>query len=331
MKVVAVVCAALACASSVHAQYFSEGWKPGQPAVSPTQDGAAPAFTPGAASPGTTGSGGFDLSKLFTSGPVGSLLAKAGVNLSAAMNTSVDLWDMRIPLIHDDNYDELIVHEPLTPEEELNRTWFLVISTTAGGQHQGGISKLVDNQFDVAYNETIIADDLPDVRWGRIDYMNVTYLTTKWNVWRGPWLVVARDRGQTLRFYKGNSVRLNSTIIRNFLKEELWQHQEPWNSAFAPGGSREIVMHYWAFAQRTVYDYTVRIPKFLLMIIAGGLGSVVMRLLHRPPSEQPKPATKPTAKSRPAAVPGAPAPAATSTTPASSPKKTPSKKKGGRK
>lgn len=57
-------------------------------------------------------------------------------------------------------------------------------TTTAGQQQQGGISKLVDREFDAAYNETVIADDLPNVKWGRIDYLNVTYLTTKWNVWR---------------------------------------------------------------------------------------------------------------------------------------------------
>lgn len=271
--------------------------------------------------------GGF--AQRLANGPVGSLLAKAGLNLTAALNSSAtlaELWDPRIPLIHDDNYDEVIVHEALTPEEEAARTWFLVITTTAGGQHQGGLSKLVDKQFDAAYNETVIADDLPDVRWGRIDYMNVTYLTTKWNIWQGPWLVVARDRGQTLRFYKGNSVRLNSTIIRNFLKEELWQHQEPWNSAFAPGGSREFVMHYWALLQRSIYDYTVRIPKFLLMIMTGALGSVVMRLLHRSPPEDKK--AKPAEKPKVAAP--TPAPATTST-PTNSPKKTPSKKKGGKK
>ena len=51
-------------------------------------------------------------------------------------------------------------------------------------QQQGGISRLVDEQFDAAYNESVIAGDLPDVRWGRIDYMNVTYITTKWNIWQ---------------------------------------------------------------------------------------------------------------------------------------------------
>ena len=161
---------------------------------------------------------------------------------------------------------------------------------------------------------------------------------------RGPWLVVARDRGQTLRFYKGNAVRLNSTIIRNFLKDELWQHQEPWSSAFAPGGSRcapppalvliitdesnrELLMHYFALGQRTVYDYMVRVPKFLLMIITGALGSVVMRLMHRAPAEKPKPAVKP----QPAVAPAAPAPATTATPAGSPAKKTPSKKKGGKK
>ncbi len=45
------------------------------------------------------------------------------------------------------------------------------------------ISKVVDKSFDDAYNTTVIAGDLPNVRWGRIDYMAVTYLTTKWNIW----------------------------------------------------------------------------------------------------------------------------------------------------
>ncbi len=53
-----------------------------------------------------------------------------------------------------------------------------------GAQQQGGISKVVDKQFDEAYNITLVEGDLPDVRWGRIDYVNVTYITTKWNVWQ---------------------------------------------------------------------------------------------------------------------------------------------------
>jgi len=42
----------------------------------------------------------------------------------------------------------------------------------------------MDQVFDSAYNETLHGNDLPNVRWGRIDYLNVTYLTTKWNVWQ---------------------------------------------------------------------------------------------------------------------------------------------------
>ena len=137
MRVPAVVCAVLACAASVHAQYFSDGWKPGQPAAAPSQAAYAPDApdAPGAAAP-TQGpaAGTFDISKILTSGPVGSLLAKAGRNLSASLNASqrmAELWDPRVPLIHDDNYDELIVNEPLTPEEEARRTWFLVMCVPA--------------------------------------------------------------------------------------------------------------------------------------------------------------------------------------------------------
>lgn len=42
----------------------------------------------------------------------------------------------------------------------------------------------MDDVFDAAYNETLIAGDLPNVRWGRIDYLNVTSITTRWSVWK---------------------------------------------------------------------------------------------------------------------------------------------------
>lgn len=38
--------------------------------------------------------------------------------------------------------------------------------------------------FDQAYNLTQLEGDLPEVRWGRIDYINVTSITTKWGVWQ---------------------------------------------------------------------------------------------------------------------------------------------------
>lgn len=52
---------------------------------------------------------------------------------------------------------------------------------TAG--QNNAISKFVDQSFDEAYNQTVTAGDLPHVRWGRVDYINVTYLTTKWAIW----------------------------------------------------------------------------------------------------------------------------------------------------
>ncbi|KAF7795553.1 hypothetical protein EIP86_006715 [Pleurotus ostreatoroseus] len=234
MKLVSLLLGPVLLTASTGAQYFSEGWKPGQP-VQGTQDSeaAAPAYTAGAVplsaqQGGSTGS--FDLSKLFTSGPVGSLLAKAGLNFSA-VNGTEEIWDPRIPLITDDNFDELIVNESLNPEEEAKRTWFLIMhsSSTLGQQQQGGISKLVDREFDAAYNTTLIEGDLPDVRWGRIDYLNVTYITTKWNTWQ------------------------------------------------------EFVLHYLALTMKYIYDTLVRIPKFLLMIGTGALGSILMRLMHRQP------------------------------------------------
>lgn len=59
------------------------------------------------------------------------------------------------------------------------------LSTVSSNQGSGsGISLYADKEFDEAYNTTLIENDLPHIRWGRIDYMNVTYITTKWVVWK---------------------------------------------------------------------------------------------------------------------------------------------------
>jgi hypothetical protein len=46
------------------------------------------------------------------------------------------------------------------------------------------MSKFADQRFDELYNYTLAQDDLPYVKFARIDYLNTTYITTKWNVWR---------------------------------------------------------------------------------------------------------------------------------------------------
>jgi hypothetical protein len=56
--------------------------------------------------------------------------------------------------------------------------------STGSFAQASSISLFADNQFDEAYNTTVIEGDLPHVRWGRIDYMNVTYITTKWAIWK---------------------------------------------------------------------------------------------------------------------------------------------------
>lgn len=132
-------------------------------------------------------------------------------------------------------------------------------SVTAAKQE--GISKYLDQVFDSAYNETVEKNDLPNVRWGRVDYLDVTYLTTKWNVWqyvfvprlinisgphiyplRAPFLVIVTERGQTLRFYKPHQIRLRDYALRDFLLTEGWKVTSPWQSRYAPGGDRLVFL-----------------------------------------------------------------------------------------
>lgn len=53
-----------------------------------------------------------------------------------------------------------------------------------------------------------------------------------------PYLLILRNRGQELRFYRGEHLRLREEEFRNFLRAEDWKHTLAWSSSFAPGGDR---------------------------------------------------------------------------------------------
>ncbi|CCM01744.1 uncharacterized protein FIBRA_03810 [Fibroporia radiculosa] len=283
MKVLPFLFASLALGLGANAQYFSEGWKPGQPVTREAYPTGirTPVHQPQATP--TSEASQFKLTDLLTSGPVGSLMNKAGINITeklekAKAEAEVEIWDTRIPLITDDSYDELIVNESLTPEEEAERVWFIIITASKGGKNV--FSLKTDEEFDEAYNRTLIEGDLPNVRWARMDYLNVTYITTKWAIWQAPYFVVATNRGHDLRFYKANSVKVDSDVMREFLREEGWRANEPWTGPLAPGGDLEHVMHYFGVTLKQIYEFLLIFPRWLLMIASGIVGNMVLKFLH---------------------------------------------------
>jgi len=305
MKLAAVCWLPLALVASVGAQYFSDGWKPGQQVTEepnlatgiPTLDRLRPAPTP-TASPAAAAGGRpgsfFDISRILTAEPFASLFAKAGINITEKIAlVSANLWDDRVPLITDDNFQELIVNEEMTEEEEKERVWALIISASAA--KEGGVSKFVDEMYDESYNATMLAKDLPHVRWGRIDYLNVTYITTKWAVWQAPLIAIVQDRGKTLRFYKPHHLRLRDAGLREFMKQEAWKRSPPWKTSFAPGGSNEYILDFYATWMTKLYNVTVWIPKWLLYILSGSAASVVINFMHKSDN---KPAPKPAVKEK---------------------------------
>lgn len=289
--------------SCSNAQYFSEGWKPGQPAhTQDTSAAAAPSagWIPGqqqdplqphtnapdatpevasAASPFTNFD--WDLSKLLVH-----TLNKLGMNITLPTNSGYDKWDPRIPLITDTNYEDLIVNEEFANDEEAaERTWILCITSAASNRAEA-VSTLLDSMFDTAFNTTQHLSDLPHVRWGRIDYFNVTYLTTKWNVWQAPYLVVLKDRGTSLRFYRSTQIRVKDDLLREFLAEKAYESHPIWTGLYAPGGEREWLMDLFAVYMAKFYNIFTKIPKIILYVASGGLGSMLLSFMHKPSKEQ---------------------------------------------
>ena len=120
MKLQTLLPSLLAVAGLANAQYFSAGWAPGQPI--PTQSSPPPQTQPHPVNPAVTVSNFFDT--LLTGGAVSALASLVGLNVSAPQEID---WDDRIPLITDSNYEDVIVRESMTPEEEKQRVWFLVM------------------------------------------------------------------------------------------------------------------------------------------------------------------------------------------------------------
>ena len=56
--------------------------------------------------------------------------------------------------------------------------------------------------------------------------------------YRAPYLVLLKDRGKTLRFYRPRNLRLQEDALLEFLKADGWKATPPWSSSYAPGGSK---------------------------------------------------------------------------------------------
>jgi hypothetical protein len=132
MRLHTLALAALAFVAPSCAQYFSAGWTPGQAVPTDTPEptssplGAETTSLP----PPLQGQSRFDLSHILSTGPVSRFFNRFGVNITERLEAArgfPEIWDSRIPLVTDDNFNELIVNEELTDEEEKNRMWLLIM------------------------------------------------------------------------------------------------------------------------------------------------------------------------------------------------------------
>lgn len=140
MKFLVMLLGFLAFTVSVDAQYFSEGWAPGKAVpkstASTTSFGVPGSTTASKPKPGLPSLkellSMLDLTNLLATGPVTSLAARAGINITQKL-ADIKLrkfWDDRITLIDDDNYEDLIVNESFAEEDEKDRVWFVVMYAT---------------------------------------------------------------------------------------------------------------------------------------------------------------------------------------------------------
>lgn len=119
--------ALLALVTSSSAQYFSAGWNPQPETQEPTAN-PSPISEPVKITPLSLLKS-FDINKILTSAPSVALFNRFGINITEKIEASLlsNIWDQRVPLINDDNYDDLVINEIMTEQEEIDRVWIIVV------------------------------------------------------------------------------------------------------------------------------------------------------------------------------------------------------------
>lgn len=288
MKGLCIALAVLVPAS--HA--YTAGWQPGQPITRYlTSTASAPHAVPTAASdvpvepvkPWSWKDMKFGLEDFLTSKPVAHALNRVGFNVSeqlAAARAGVPpRFAAGIPLITDNDYESIIHNETFVSEQEENdRVWALIVTVGPADP----VSDYYDKVFNGAHNLTLEAGDMQNVRWGRIDYIAVTEITTRWIIWKSPMLVIAKDRGRTLRFYRsGNLKQVNRPdLLRDFLLSEKYEETPPWSGPWSPTGNRAPALRTFSKWAAYFYNWLAVTPRWLLLLVTGTIASTAMKFMH---------------------------------------------------
>ncbi|CAE6428747.1 unnamed protein product [Rhizoctonia solani] len=261
------------------AQYFSEGWTPGQAVPTETVEAETITGTPtSTATPAAKwswqefSSKHLDFGKFVTEGPIATALSGIGFNateqLELARQRALERgWDERIPLLTDSNYETLVKNETFdTPEAAEKRTWFVVV--TIGKQDT--MSKYVDeNTLDGPESTILPRRRLQPIGWP-------------------PTLIVIKDNGNTLRFYQPGQIVLDSAMLYKFVALDGWKETEPWSGPWAPGGSRQPYLHAYAVLSRRAYNIISALPRWVILLVTGAIGSFIINFFHKD-SGRPKP------------------------------------------
>jgi hypothetical protein len=326
MRATTLLFSALALLAPARAQYTA-GWTPGQPASrgAAVKGSTSSGWAPGAAhatatarvlpsSPRADGPPKEFFERLLTTGPLGALLDRAGVNVSEKLAEQkakqAAMWDDRVPLLSDYNFESIVVNESLSAAEEAARVWFIIMWVRPQPGGEEGLMDVQHGAGDGRHDEQgrghplrrgpqrerrrrrpparplrpdrLHERDVPDHQVERLAVRPHVYaLAMMLTAHSAPYYVLATDRARTLRFFRAGQMNVDADVLHAFLREQAYLGTPPWSSAFAPGGEREWALERFARASEWVYDRVVLVPRWLFMLVTGTLGTALIQLFHR--------------------------------------------------
>ncbi|KAK8844622.1 hypothetical protein IAR55_006469 [Kwoniella newhampshirensis] len=206
-------------------------------------------------------------------------LVKAGLNgqtTDVEAQKEADLKDGIVRLT-DENIDEVIQGGS---EDDV---WLVLVHGLPTELESSKVVEVHKNTSILAKANTLRTE----FKFARLNYVDEWKTCSRWMLFKPPWLVIITDKGEKLRFVRGNQIKTDPEILWTIFEKGNWDTAPLWESEWAKGGNRAWLIELYIDLTARITKYTARIPKWPLMILVSWAGQALLQWLHRPRTPAP--------------------------------------------
>ncbi|KAK4688243.1 hypothetical protein P7C73_g1860, partial [Tremellales sp. Uapishka_1] len=142
------------------------------------------------------------------------------------------------------------------------------------------------------------------LKFARVNYITEVALCTRWLIFRylpsshsaprtkavcrAPWVVIATNNGQDLRFFNQRSLAPSGEGLYKGLDAGAYKMEDAWDSSLAPGGDKAWLVETYLTLLTKWSETTKGVPNWVFLLASGLLTQQILALMHGKPAPKPK-------------------------------------------